>query len=131
MNGGGGASILGGGGTTTSGGGGGFLISSITLVSMGAFTTSTTFCARPVTSAYTTATCSTTTNDRPTACRRGSACCWEKFMDRDSCSTVAWAWASQPTVPDVSCTGDPGDREGSRLPVGQLGHRWTSWRGGR
>ena len=34
-----------------SGGGGGFLISSITLVSMGARTTSTTFFARPVTNA--------------------------------------------------------------------------------
>ena len=42
MKGGGGASSLGGGGSTTSGGGGGFLISSITLVSIGARMTSTT-----------------------------------------------------------------------------------------
>src|SRR5258706_5861277 len=51
MNGGGGAASTGGGGTTISGGGGGFLISSMTLVSIGARTTSTTFFARPVTSA--------------------------------------------------------------------------------
>ena len=51
MNGGGGASSLGGGGTTISGGGGGFLISSMTLVSIGARTTSTTFLASPVTKA--------------------------------------------------------------------------------
>src|SRR6185369_7417419 len=51
MNGGGGAANEGGGGTTRSGGGGGFLISSITLVSIGARTTSTTFFARPLTSA--------------------------------------------------------------------------------
>src|ERR1035438_10423032 len=51
MKGGGGASSLGGGGSTTSGGGGGFLISSITLVSIGARTTSMTFFARPVTRA--------------------------------------------------------------------------------
>ena len=51
MNGGGGASSLGGGGSTISGGGGGFLISSMTLVSIGARTTSTTFVASPVTSA--------------------------------------------------------------------------------
>ncbi len=45
MNGGGGAAIFGGGGTTSGGGGGFLMISSITLTSIGPFTTSTT-CAR-------------------------------------------------------------------------------------
>jgi hypothetical protein len=49
MNGGGGGASFGGGGGGTSGGG--FLISSMILVSMGAFITSTTLRARPVTSA--------------------------------------------------------------------------------
>ena len=50
MNGGGGAASLGGGGGGVSGGG--FLISSMILVSIGAFSTSTTLRARPVTSAH-------------------------------------------------------------------------------
>jgi hypothetical protein len=83
MKGGGGASSLGGGGSTTSGGGGGFLISSITLVSIGARMTSTTRLARPVTSAYTTRAWNSTTTVMPTICRRGSACRWAKFIDWD------------------------------------------------
>ena len=51
MNGGGGAAIFGGGGTTSGGGGGFLMISSITLTSIGPFTTSTTVRASPVTSA--------------------------------------------------------------------------------
>lgn len=67
MNGGGGASNFGGGGSTISGGGGGgFLTSSITLVSIGARTTSTTFLARPVSNAYTITTCIKMTTVMPT-----------------------------------------------------------------
>ena len=51
MKGGGGASSLGGGGKGISGGGGGLTVSSMTLVSIGARTTSTTLRARPLTSA--------------------------------------------------------------------------------
>src|SRR5437868_3773970 len=83
MNGGGGASILGGGGTTISGGGGGFLISSITFVSIGARTTSTTFLASPDTSAYTMNTWNKIAADIPTKCRRGSRCRLEKSIPWD------------------------------------------------
>src|SRR5487761_2357990 len=67
-----GGGMNGGGGASISGGGGGFLISSITLVSIGARTTSTTFLASPVTRAYTINTCNRMTNVNPTRWRRGS-----------------------------------------------------------
>src|SRR5258705_239771 len=71
---------FGGRGTTTSRGGGGFLSSSIALVSMGARTASTTFFARPLTSAQTMKAWNRITNAMPTRCRLGSACRSEKLM---------------------------------------------------